>query len=107
LKKGACPSGCREGRGFRYDKQHFCLAEPTGILACIQNDPNVINDPRCAKKVSTGDEYQVPYYLAPPSGLLSSTDWGPCADSDEGIVSSGVTPFCTESDAGSEMDAGR
>ena len=101
LQSNDCPAGCAGFSGWLYSRRRRCIENHTELVGCRPRDKGYIDDPRCARRVSTGEIFRVPLSFLEP---LVEPNWADCTNEDSNFVSSTLTPRCDDLEDGGIYD---
>lgn len=105
LQSQRCPDGCREFSGELYNQQRRCLELQFEVIACWPLAEGSIDDPSCARKVSTSEIFRVPLSFFDPGDQPREPNWAACTTTEDiNFVSSTVTPLCDDLEDGGIYD---
>jgi hypothetical protein len=96
-----CPAGCTDLSGWLYNQHRRCLENHTELVGCWPRNAGYFDDPRCARRITTGEMFRVPLSFLEP---LVEPNWSDCTAEDINFVSSTVTPRCDDLDDGGVYD---
>lgn len=98
---GECIGACIEYLAHRYSRAKMCIESVYEIVGCARERDGVIDDPRCAKKVDTGEIFRVPWsFVVPLNGIYPGPNWVACNPSEDEAVSDTRTPSCADLEDG-------
>jgi hypothetical protein len=104
LRAGTCPSGCLGFDAYRYNQQRMCIENVREVVGCVPSERGIIDDPRCALEIATGEIFRVPYSFLGSDEEPPGPRWTSCSTKDTNFVSSTVTPACDDLDDGGIYD---
>jgi hypothetical protein len=106
LHAGSCPRDCLALVARRYNQERGCIDEAVSeLVGCVPAKHGVYDDPRCARRISTGEIFRVPLsFLDRQETTPSAADWTSCSDSERNRVSSTLTPGCDDLEDGGIYD---
>jgi hypothetical protein len=104
IPAASCPSGCLDLTARPYNQHRMCIENVPEVVGCLPPS-GFIDDPRCARKLVSGQIYRVPYaFLVGPQETPPGPDWISCSSKDDNFVSSTVTPSCDDLEDGGIYD---